>query len=539
MTNRTFRRIRLLGVGLVALYVHTASGQTKPKEESGTRAEAAQTVTKPAATPTAAAQPSSPVQTSTPVVVLTVEERQAAMEAKLAEMQAKVDAAEQNQQQIEALNQQVAKLNQKLDAATQENKAANEELKKEIASFAPGKGFTVKGPGESSLTIGGLLQTRIETTKDASPNGSNWDWDSYVRRIRLMFYGQLNKWINFFVETDLPNLGYKGAWGDSDAVSGRMFIQDAFLEVNIHKAFQIDLGLLLAPFSHHGMQGATSLLGMDYHSNLIKYPQGSNLVWRDAGLMVRGLFAGDHVEYRLALTNGVRGAAVEGDRNPNDLPRLTMRWTFNVFDAEGGPGTGGFFYDGLYLAKTDEGITSSKRVLSFGFSGDWQPDLNVTLDSGDGSVVNRRDYAAAAWDAFFDIPLGARKIMSLNGQVGGYFYYYGDRTVRADESSWYDVNGDTSSYTGCGFMSEIGFRYNWLQPLVLVDFYKSVLARDFLDGDPDLTAHDPGDYLGVYGGLNAYVFAHAVTFKLQAGAERRNNDLMWTPSARLQAQLLF
>jgi hypothetical protein len=528
MMNRTFLLSRLVVVGLTALYSGTAFGQTKTKKE---QAEAA-------------AAEAAAAQQAVNDKLAAMEASQAAMETRLVEMQAKVDAAEQNQKTVEALNGQVTELNQKLDAATKENKAADEELKKEIASFAPGKGFTVKGPGESFLTIGGLLQTRIETTKDGSPNGSSWDWDSYIRRVRLMFSGQINKWINFFVETDMPNLGLKGEWDESDLTNnGRMFIQDAFLEVNIHPAIQIDLGLLIAPFSHHGMQGATSLMGMDYHGNLLKYPVGSNLVWRDAGIMFRGLFAGDHVEYRLALTNGVRGVAPEGDRNPDDLPRLTMRWTFNVFEPEGGAGLGGFFYDGLYLAKTDAGITSPKRILSFGFSGDWQPDLNVTkvllADGTGGSVVERQAYAAAAWDAFFDLPLGERKIMSLNGQVNGYFYYYGDRSQRTDEISWYDLNGDTTSYTGLGLSSEIGFRYNWLQPLLLVDFYKSIMARDALEGAVDLTDHDPGDYIGVYGGFNAFVFAHAATFKLQAGAEHRGNDLMWTPSVRLQAQLLF
>ena len=486
------------------------------------------------ASPVAPPPPVPPPAPATPKVTapereLTMEEKVAAMQASQAEMaanlaavQEKLAAAEADKQTIETLNQQVVDLSKKLDEATAANIAANEEMKQEIASFAPSKGFKITGPGDSYLTIGGLLQTRIETTKDGTPNGSSWDWDSYLRRIRLMAYGQINKWINFFIETDNPNLGKKGSW------SGAMFIQDAYMEINLARAFQIDLGMLLPPFSHHGMQAATSLLGMDYHSGLIKYPVGSNLVWRDAGLMVRGLFAGDHVEYRLAVLNGVRGAAAEGDRNPEDLPRLTMRWTFNVFDAEGGPGVGGMFYDGLYLTKTDDGIASAKRVLSFGISGDWQRDLNVTLDPVSGSVVSRDDYAAAAWDVFFDIPVGDRKLVSINGQVNGYFYYYGDRTARINEISYYDVNSDTGSYTGVGISSELGVRWNWLQPVIIADFYKSLLSEA-----------DLGDYKAFYGGFNAYVFGHATTFKLQGGAENRNGATDWSPSVRLQAQLVF
>lgn len=487
-----------LMVGILAFYTGTVSAQEK--KETKATVEEADLLAK----------------------VTAMEESQAAMAASLSAMQEKLAAAEADKQAVAALNTQVTELTAKLDAATAENKAVDEELKKEIASFAPGKGFTVKGPGDSSLTLAGLLQVRIESTKDATPNGSSWDSDAYLRRIRLMAYGQINKWINFFIETDNANLGKGADW------SGRMVIQDAYMELNVHNAFQLDLGMLLAPFSHHGMQAATSLLGMDYHSALIKYPSGSNLVWRDAGLMVRGLFAGDHVEYRLALLNGVRGAAAEADRNPEDLPRLTGRLTFNVFDAEGGAGVGGMFYDGLYLAKTDAGITSSKRVLSFGISGDWQQDLNVTLNSATGAVVERTPYAAANWDAFFDLPIGASKIMSINGQVNGYFYYYGDRTTRTDEVSFYDSIDDSTSYTGLGFASEFGFRWNWLQPLVLVDFYKSIMAEE-----------QQGDYTGVYGGFNAFVFGHATTFKIQAGADTHNGDRHWSPSVRFQAQLVF
>ncbi len=494
--------LKWLLVGVFASYAGSISAQEKKDKKAAAEAEA-----------------------TLQEKVAAVEESQAAMAANLAAVQEKLAATEAEKQPNADLTKQVADLSAKLDAATAENKAVDEEMKKQIASFSPGKGFKINGPGESSLTIAGLLQTRIETSKNASPDGNNWAFDAYIRRIRLMAYGQINKWVNFFIETDNANLGKGADW------SPRMFIQDAYMELNLHKAFQIDLGLLLAPFSHHGMQAATSLLGMDYHSALIKYPAGSNLVWRDAGVMIRGMFAGDHIEYRLALLNGTRGNPATGDlRNPDDAPRLTGRLTFNVFDAEGGAGVGGFFYDGLYLAKTDAGITSSKKVLSFGVSSDWQKDLNVTLDPADGSVVDRTSYVGVAWDAFLDLPLGASKIMSLNGQVNGYFYNFGDRTTRTDEVSYYDTlaTPDASAYTGLGLSSEFGFRYSWLQPLVLVDFYKSTQSENNL-----------GDYAGVYGGFNVYLFGHATTFKIQAGADRKNKAPDWSPSFKFQAQLVF
>ena len=203
-------------------------------------------------------------------------------------------------------------------------------------------GIKVAGDDTTWLKLGGLLQTQGTFTKDAAPSGEDVGTEFFVRRMRLMIYGQLNEKINFFVETDNPNFGKNGNFDVN------MFIQDAYVEVNLHEALQIDIGMLLLPFSHHGMQGATSLLSMDYHSALMKYPSGSSKVWRDYGLMLRGMIS-KWFEYRLGIYNGVHGDASLASssdgtwayqtdpRNSRDLPRITGRLTFNILDPEGGP----------------------------------------------------------------------------------------------------------------------------------------------------------------------------------------------------------
>ncbi len=398
------------------------------------------------------------------------------------------------------------------------------------------------GDDESYVKIGGLLQGWATFNEGKAPDGEAWENEFYLRRMRLMFYGQINKWVNFFVETDNPNFG-KG--GD---LSMNMFIQDAYLEFNLHEMIQVDIGMLLVPFSHHGMQGATSLLGLDYHGALVKYPGGSTKVWRDYGIMLRGLFFGKWLEYRLGVFNGVHGnmgpADVAGEtwqaptdpRNDGDWPRFTARLTFNIFEPEGGAGVGGMFYDGIYIKKTDEGVVSTKKVLSIGGSVDWQKDLNVTWDdppqstgtSPDGPVraVKARDsYLAAAADVFWDIPLDSKKLWSLNGQVNFYYYNFGDRS---NGDTWYDSTGDTKSFTGLGISSELGVRYSAIQPLFLLDWYDSTEAAD------DAT----GDYMGVYGGFNYWLFGHATSLKLQFGANKVN-DGDWGMAGTFQAQLLF
>ena len=450
------------------------------------------------------------------------------IDAEIARTQSELESiqpvsAEKNVNAINQLGNRVDELDGKVSKMDERLQAQDEK----IASYAPSKGFLLKGPGDSYLKISGLLQTRMEVIQDGAPSGDSVSYGTYIRRMRLLFYGQLTKWLNFFVETDNSNLGLNGNW------SSRMFIQDAYVEFNVHQAFQVDVGMLLPPFSRHGFQSATSLLGMDYHGALVKYPTGSSLVWRDMGVKARGLLFNDIVEYRLALFSGVHGGAMD-PRNPDDAPRLSGRLTFNVFDAEGGPGVGGMFYDGLYLADSDAGLVSTKKVLSFGASFDWQPNLNVEIEDPslraaetDPFVVEKTsDYIAAAGDVFWDIPLDDAKLVSLNGQVNFYYYNHGDRD-EGNVFSYYNAIGDSLCYTGWGLLGELGVRYSYFQPIVLLDVYESTAS-----------SADVGDYVGVAGGFNYYMRGHGTTFKLQVGADQKAGG-DWLTAAKLQVQLVF
>ena len=422
-----------------------------------------------------------------------------------------------------ALIERVSKLEEAL--ASVMTKA--EENEKKLAEKESKGGFKIFGPKDSVFTIAGLLQTRMETIQKGAPNGEDWSYGLYIRRMRLMFYGQITKWLNFFIETEQAKFGLNGDW------SGRMFIQDAYVELNLHPAIQIDVGMMLPALSHHANQSAASLLGIDYHAALVKYPTGSTMVWRDMGVMVRGLVFNDKLDYRLAIWSGVHGSASDF-RNPKDAPRLTGRLTANVFEAEGGGGVGGMFFDGLYLKKDGNQVVSTKRVLSFGVSFDWQPDLNVELAARDPNTdpstpdtpTDWSDYAAVAGDIFWDLPFGENKIMSANGQIDFYYYNHGDR--RSDEGYWYyNAAGNSLNYTGWGMFGEFGVRYSKIQPLFSMDIYDSTQA----DGKT-------GDYLNFSGGLNYYLLAHAATFKLEAGAEKVA-DGDWTAAVKFQLQFVF
>lgn len=412
-----------------------------------------------------------------------------------------------------------------------------------------GAAIKVAGDDKMFLKLGGLLQTQATFTEDGAPNGEDVGTELFIRRMRLMVIGQLNEKVNFFIETDSPNFGKNGDF------SVNVFIQDAYAELNLHEMLQIDIGMLLVPFSHHAMQGATSLIGVDYRTSVIKYPIGSNKVWRDYGLMVRGLMS-KWVEYRFGVFNGVHGDSgtttvteeegavwtrANDPRNERDMPRFTARLTLNILEPEGGAGAGGMFYDGAYLAESEGGIVSTKKVLSLGGSVDWQRGLNVlyaerpttgTADAPTAAEIDERsDYFAVNADLFWDIPIGEKKIMSLNGQVNAFYYNHGDRSDGLSYYDFADINKTPKNgmYTGIGLFTEVGFRYSAFMALFAFEWFDSNQAAE----------DEIGDAMAIWGGLNYMMFADAFNLKLQVGANRNYAEDEWVPAGQLQAQLLF
>jgi hypothetical protein len=371
------------------------------------------------------------------------------------------------------------------------------------------------GDDKTFLTVGGLLQPWAALHGKEAPSGGT-QTDFYVRRMRLMVSGQLNPLVNFFVSTDAPNFGRAGNYDVN------MFMQDAFVELNPHRAVQIDAGMILAPFSHNGMQGAGSLLPIDYHVDMMRYPPGSNKVWRGVGVMVRGLLLKDIIEYRLAVFNGVAGNGKLVSRStPATATTAATSWQE--------------WTDPRNRKETPAGTISTKRVLSIGGSFDYQKNLTVTesaITPGTTGTVRQaakvRDYYAAAADVFWDIPVGSDKIMSLNGQVNFYYYNFGDRN---DPQAFYNRPDQATAarlaYTGYGFASELGYRYDMIQPFAVLDWFKSTRAKN-----------DLGDYLAIQGGVAFYLSGHGATIKAQAGSVKADGQ-----SARgigmVQMQLQF
>lgn len=353
-----------------------------------------------------------------------------------------------------------------------------------------------------------LLQPQFNFGFDSPGPSGTFRFAPHLRRARFLFSGQITPCIQFFFQGEAPNFGLNADW------TPRFFPLDAFAEFSVGSALQIDTGVLLLPFSHHGMQGAVSLLGVDFGGSTIIQPPNVNAsngtvfpstlnVWRDVGVQLRGLFANDWVDYRLAVTGGIPKALGGSALNPLALPRVTGRVTVNFFEAEGGPGGAGYYYHGLHLDNDGERLLSPKTVLSVGGGASWQHDV---VPQGSTLV----DYTAYNVDVFWDIPFGDKQ-QAFNGQVN--WFYYG-------------ATGAGNAYPAMAVFAEAGYRWHRVEPLAAVEW----LAVQDSTG--------AGNVLYWRGGFNFWLVGHNGNVKIDAGARSDSNGPA-TFAARVQTQLMF
>lgn len=222
-----------------------------------------------------------------------------------------------------------------------------------------------------NFKLGILMQPQADWLQDAATDG--YTQNLFIRRCRLLFAGQVAKNVTFFVETDAPNLGKQSATGKN--IQPSMFLQDAFVSYKVRDELIVDAGLILVSVSRNGLQGATTLLPIDYSAYTFSNsaPTQSS-AGRDTGVQARGYLAKGHFEYRVGMYQGVR------DAKSRNAFRTNVRVMYNFLDPESG-----FFYTGTYLGK--------KKVFAIG-----------------GGYEQQNDYNSYAADLFLDHPLGTGSI---------------------------------------------------------------------------------------------------------------------------------
>ena len=245
------------------------------------------------------------------------------------------------------------------------------------ASTAARAQVVIRVNDDVHFRLGVLGQFQADTIDDPGSDANTKN--IFVRRLRLLFGGQVAKNVTFFVETDTPNLGRSTASGKN--ITPATIIQDAYGEFKVSDAFAVDAGLMFVPFSRNSIQSATTLLPIDYgaytfsQSTLTQSSAG-----RDTGVQAKGYLLGNHLEYRFGVFQGVRDA-----RSHNSF-RYAGRVQLNMLDTETG-----FFYTGTYVGK--------KKVLAVGGAVDGQmryhayaADIFAEYPAGPGAFTGQFDY---------------------------------------------------------------------------------------------------------------------------------------------------
>lgn len=237
-----------------------------------------------------------------------------------------------------------------------------------VAAVTADAQVIVKANDDVNFKFGVLGQFQADWLKD--PATDSTAQNLFIRRIRLLFAGQVAKNVTFFVETDAPNLGKTLANGKN--IAPALNVQDAYGEFKVRDAFALDAGLMFIPFSRNSLQSAASLLPIDYGAyTFTQSAPTQSTVGRDTGFQARGSFLKSHLEYRLGAFQGARDA-----RSARSF-RYAGRAQYEVFESEGT----GFFYTGTYLGK--------KKVLALA-----------------GAFDVQKDYHGYDADAFTDYPCG-------------------------------------------------------------------------------------------------------------------------------------
>jgi hypothetical protein len=235
----------------------------------------------------------------------------------------------------------------------------------------------IKAGEDVNFTLGVLGQFQADTIDNPAPVSTTSNL--FVRRVRVLFGGQVAKNVTFFVETDAPNLGRVLPAGKN--IQPSVIIQDAFATFKAVNAFSIDAGLMFVPFSRNSIQSAATLLPIDYGAYTFSQsaPTQSS-TGRDTGFQAKGYFLKNRLEYRIGAFQGLRNA------RSNNALRYTGRLQYNVLDPEVG-----FFYAGTYVG--------AKKILAIGGAFDTQSHYHAY----DADVFTEYPFGPGAFTGQLDI----------------------------------------------------------------------------------------------------------------------------------------
>jgi hypothetical protein len=234
---------------------------------------------------------------------------------------------------------------------------------------APATGPLQIKVGEATLRFGVLFQPQADFQQNTA---GAYSQNLLVRRARFLIGGQVAKTVFIFFETENSRLGAANSAGSKTMNTGFQTL-DAAVEWRPRKAFNLSGGLIRVPASRDALESASSEFTLDFNTYAFMTTTAlGGTGGRDTGIMARGYFFNDRLEYRGALLSGLRE---NGNRNSF---RKVGRVQYNFFDKE--------VYNFPSYAGSNFG---AKKIVALG----------AAIDS-------QMDYTGFTTDLFADIPTG-------------------------------------------------------------------------------------------------------------------------------------
>ena len=258
---------------------------------------------------------------------------------------------------------------------------------------------TIKVNDSVSVRVGFLSQTWADFNQNVRQD-SSYAQSIFQRRIRLMIGAQIGSHLNFFFETDNPNLGRTSQTATGRNLGAGFITQDAYVEykpVATSNALLLVAGLQLIPLCRNCLGSAVTLLPIDYGSYSFQQSgvTGSS-IGRDVGFQAKGYLYDNRIEYRAGLFSGIRLPAVvvpPAVQTGSNSLRAAGRIQVQLLEPEAPT----YSYAGTYLGK--------RKILAIG-----------------GGIDAQSNYKAWAGDAFFSYPFGNN---GMTAQAN-YIHYDGD-----------------------------------------------------------------------------------------------------------------
>ncbi len=206
-----------------------------------------------------------------------------------------------------------------------------------VAALPAAAQALVKVNDDINFKVGMLLQAQADWQEvpNAKSDGSGgFQQNMLVRRARFILGGQIAKNVVFFVETENANLGKTTVGGNTPGTAfknpGSGFnILDAAGEWRIAKQFNIQFGEIIAPVNRWITTSSSATFMLDQSAyNVVSSTALQNNTGRDTGVMFRGYFFCDRLEYRSGIFGGLRQTGVRNS------PRFTEWLQWNFFDTE-------------------------------------------------------------------------------------------------------------------------------------------------------------------------------------------------------------